>query len=91
MTIMWDRRMKPYKSPEEIPNTLVAVDLDVYEYTESKDSAQEQDRRELSAKSEYLGESVLVNDREYQEIRRMMILDALEVQWVRDQDSEELE
>ena len=91
MTIMWDRRMKPYKSPEEIPNTLVAVDLDVYEYTESKDSAQEQDRRELSAKSEYLGESILINDREYQEIRRMMILDALEVQWVRDQDSEELE
>ena len=39
--------MKPYNRPEEIPNTLVAVDLDVYEYTELKDSAQEQSRREL--------------------------------------------
>ena len=31
MTIKWDRLMKPYERPDEIPPTKVAIDLDVYE------------------------------------------------------------
>ena len=31
MTIAWDRKMRPYERPKEIPETKVAIDSSVYQ------------------------------------------------------------
>ena len=103
MTIGWDRPMQPYKSVEKIPPTKVAVDInlmrDVKE-AEDEDSVRldslfsDPEERVQSSSGRRLQQSikdeVWFRDSQRDERRRMMLLDALEVQMVRIKDREDV-
>lgn len=89
MTIAWDRKMKAYEKPQEIPATKVAVDVELVQAEILEQQPEGLRRRKLNQSPESADE-ILMRDEIQREIRRMMILDALEVKMVSDQDSEEL-
>ena len=83
--------MKPYESPSDIPPTKVAIDVDVFVAEMEEQSLRRRLRMLLHEKhTSEPYETISVRDSINQEIRRMQILDALEVKIVTDEESHEL-
>ena len=84
MTIAWDRQMWPITYPEKIPESRIAVDIDLLNNFYSVNG---QSRRQLANQ---IKEVVWFNDLEEDRMMRIMILEAMQVELIQDSDSDAL-
>ena len=93
MTIGWDRLMKPYDKPQEIPPERIAVEPSLFEDF-SLVSGNRRLATEVSSSQREIPEEIWfkeqIEEQQEAEERRMLLLDALQVRMEKDLEVAEL-
>ena len=78
MTIGWDRVMKPYEKPKEIPSTQIAVKAEIFEEEENANNFRGRMLDEEKSKP-VIHQEIWLKREEKKSYDKMLLLRALEV------------